>query len=152
MSTRAAESTVTVRPHKVRLVAIPSAVTVVVICVVAAVFLRSTPTGVLFRISDQIAMVGIGVVLAGLILLVTRPRLRADEDGVEIRNAVMTYRYPWSMVLAVSFPDGAAWARVELPEDENTPIMAIQAADGARAVQAMRELRDLRRRIGHLEG
>lgn len=150
MSTRA-ETPVVVRPRKVRRVAIPAAVVVLVVATVAAVLLRSTPTGVLFTISDQVAMVGIGVVLAGLILLVIRPRLWADADGLEVRNAIITYRYEWSDVLGVSFPDGAAWARVELPDDENTPIMAIQATDGAHAVQAMRELRDLRRRIGHLE-
>lgn len=142
---------VIVRPKRVRRVAIPCAIVVLASCVLAGVLLRNTPTGVIFSVSDQVAMVGIGVVLAGLIMLPMRPRLRADENGVEIRNPILTRRYEWSDVVDVSFPDGAAWARLELPDDEYEAIMAIQAVDGEHAVRAMRDLRSLRRRIGHLD-
>lgn len=43
----------------------------------------------------------------------------------------------------MSFPVGARWARVDLPDDEYTAIMAIQAVDKDRAVQAMDRLRAL---------
>lgn len=146
MSARTADSVV-VRPRKVRQVAIPAAIVLVVVFAVVAVLLRNTPTGVYFRISDQIAMAGLGVLLACGVLLLTRPRLLADMDGVEVRNIVTTQRYSWPLVQAISFPDGAAWARLELPEDEYVPVMAIQSTDGDRAVQAMRDLRELRRRV-----
>lgn len=138
---------VTVRPRKVRRVAIPIAAVLVVSFAVVGTLLRSTPTGVFFRVSDQVAMVGLGILLAGGVLLLIRPRLRADHEGVEIRNILGTQRYPWSVVQTVSFPDGAAWARLELPEDEYVPIMAIQAVDADYAVRAMRELRELRRQV-----
>lgn len=142
---------VVVRPHKIRRVVIPSAVVVFAACTVAGLLLRNSDTGVVFRVSDQFALIGIGAILAGCILLALRPRLRADDDGMEVRNSVSTHRFAWSEVLGVSFPDGASCARVELPADEYKPIVAIQAIDGERAVRAMRELRELRRRIGHLE-
>lgn len=145
------EATVVVRPRKIRRVAIPAAIVVLAACTVAGVLLQRSNTGVIFRVSDQVAMIGIGVILAACILLPLRPRLRADDEGMEVRNAVSTHRFSWSEVVAVSFPDGASCARVELPHDENKPIVAIQAIDGDRAVQAMRDLRELRRRIGHLE-
>ncbi|ASU79361.1 hypothetical protein CDG81_14890 [Actinopolyspora erythraea] len=143
---------VQVRPKRVRSVAVPAALVVFVVCGVAALMLRSTANGLLLTVSDQVAMVGIGAVLAGLILLSTRPRLRADESGVEVRNSILTRRYSWSDVRGVSFPEGATCARLELPDDEYEPITAIQSFDGEHAVRAMRDLRALRREIGHIDG
>jgi hypothetical protein len=140
-----AEHVVEVHPRKVRRVAIPAALTLVVVFTVAGVLLRNTPTGVYFRLSDQIAMIGIGVLAACGVLLLTRPRLRADAEGLEVRNVIGTQHIPWSVVEAITFPDNKAWARVELPDDEYVPILAIQATDGEHAVRAMRELRQLRR-------
>ncbi len=140
-------SGVEVRPRKVRMVAIPAAVVLVVAFAVVATLLRSTPTGAYFRISDQIAMAGLGVLLACGVMMLTRPRLRASTECIEIRNILGAQRYPWALVQTFSFPDGAPWARLELPEDEYVPIMAIQASDGTRAVRAMRELRELRRQV-----
>ncbi|SDK16138.1 PH domain-containing protein [Actinopolyspora mzabensis] len=143
---------VQVRPKRVRNVAVPAAIVVFVVCGVAAVMLRRTSNGLLLTVSDQVAMVGIGAVLAGLILLSLRPRLRADENGVEVRNSILTHRYSWSDVRGVSFPEGASCARLELPDDEYESISAIQSFDGEHAVRAMRDLRALRREIGHIEG
>ena len=43
----------------------------------------------------------------------------------------------------MSFPRGARWARVDLPDDEYIPVMAIQAVDKERAVEAMDNVRGL---------
>ncbi|HYS37837.1 MAG TPA: PH domain-containing protein [Pseudonocardiaceae bacterium] len=141
-----AADTMVVRPHKVRRIAIPVAVALVVIFVVVAVLLKSGSTGVRFGLSDQVSIAAIGVVLAGAVLLLIRPRLVADVEGVEVRNVLFGQKVPWSMIRAVSFPDGAPWARLELPHDEYVPVAAIQAADGERAVVAIRELRALLRK------
>jgi hypothetical protein len=108
---------------------------------VVALLLRNTPTGVYFRTSDQVAMVVVGLLLGGAALLFTRPRVRADASGVQVRNLLETRTLPWGLVRRVSFPDGAPWARLELPDDEYIAVMAIQAADGARAVEAIQALR-----------
>lgn len=129
------------RPRKARLVALAAAVVLVVVFVVVAVLLRQTPTGVYFRLSDQVAMVLLGLMLAGAALLFARPRVRAGAGGVEVRNLLGSRTLPWELVLRVSFPDGAPWARLELPDDEYIAVMAIQAADGQHAVQAIRALR-----------
>ncbi|TWG08294.1 PH domain-containing protein [Saccharopolyspora dendranthemae] len=139
--------TVDVRPRKVRRVAIPLAILLVGVFALVGTLLRSTPTGVVFNVSDQIAMGFLGLLLASGVMLLTRPRLRADAEGLEVRNIIGTQRIPWQLVQGVTFPDGAPWARVELPEDEYVPIMAVQATDGNHAVTAMRELRELRRSI-----
>ncbi|TDV49009.1 PH domain-containing protein [Actinophytocola oryzae] len=135
----------TAHPHKARIIAVAVAVFFVVVFVVVGLLLRSSSTGVTFYVSDQIAMIGIGLILALAALWFARPRVRADHDGVEVRNMLGTHRYRWAEVTSVSFPDGSPWARLELPADEYIPILAVQAIDGEHAVTAMRELRRLRR-------
>jgi len=132
------------RPFKVRVFASVAAVIVLAVFVVVALLLRRDGTGVSFYLSDQIAMVGVGVVLAGGAMLWARPRVRADREGIEVRNVLMAKRFAWRDI-ELTFPDGSAWARVELPDDEYVPVLAVQAIDGDRAVTAMRELRRLRR-------
>lgn len=129
------------RPRKVRGVAAAAAVLLVVVFTVIGVLLRRTDTGVYFRVSDQVAMVLLGLLLASAALLFARPRVRAGVDGVEVRNLLGSRILPWELVLRVSFPDGAPWARLELPDDEYIAVMAIQATDGPHAVQAIRALR-----------
>ena len=65
-----------------------AAVAVVAIFTAVASVLRTTDTGVVFRLADQVAMVLLGVLLAAGILLLARPRVRADAEGVEVRNTV----------------------------------------------------------------
>jgi hypothetical protein len=115
----------------------------VLVFVVLAVLLRSSATGVYFRLIDQLAMVGIGGILAGGALLLTRPRLRANASGVSVRNAFTERFVEWDLVRGLTFPDGAAWARIELPDDEYIPAMAIQANDREYAVNAVRKFREL---------
>ncbi|RKT56379.1 PH (Pleckstrin Homology) domain-containing protein [Saccharothrix australiensis] len=133
------------RPRKIRTVAVVSAVFLVAVFGVVGWLLGDTPTGVIFRTSDQVAMVLLGVLLAAGVLLLARPRVRADETGVEVRNVITARRFEWSEVLHVSFPDGASWARLELPDDEYVSIMAVQAVDREHAVAAVRALRELHR-------
>jgi hypothetical protein len=133
------------RPHKARAIAIAVAVFFVVALTTVAVLLRNSSTGANFYVSDQVAMAGIGLVLAGGALWFARPRVRADGDGVEVRNMLGARHFPWPEIESVSFPDGSPWARLELADDEYVPILAVQAIDGEHAVTAMRELRRLRR-------
>jgi Bacterial PH domain len=131
------------RPRRVLIAAWVGAVATVIGFAVPAAMLRASDTGVHFRVADQVAVLLLGVLIAAGILLLARPRVRADARGVEVRN-VGTSRYlAWEDVRAVSFPDGASWARLDLPYYEYVPVMAVQAVDGQRAVAAMRQLRAL---------
>ncbi|MEJ3654898.1 PH domain-containing protein [Actinomycetes bacterium KLBMP 9759] len=134
---------VVLRPRKVLIAAWVGAVAVVVVFAVLAVILRNTATGVYFTVADQVSVLLLGVFIAGGLLLVARPRVRADANGIEVRNILMTRTYPWTDVRRVAFPDGASWARLDLPDDEYIPVMAVQAVDGTRAVEGIRALRAL---------
>jgi Bacterial PH domain len=132
-----------VRPRRSIWVSAVIAVVMIVVFVTVGALLRRSDTGVYFQVADQVAMGLVGVLLAAGALLFARPRLRADAEGVQVRNVIGSHRLPWALVQRVSFPDGSPWARLDLPDDEYVPVMAIQAADGPRAVEAIRALREL---------
>jgi hypothetical protein len=134
---------VVVRPLRALIVSVVGAVLVLVLFTVVAVLLRISPTGVYFRLADQVSMVVLGVLLSGGLLLMARPRVRADAEGIEVRNIGGSRRLPWSMVRRIAFPDGASWARLELPDDEYLPMLAIQAVDRGHAVKGITRLREL---------
>jgi hypothetical protein len=139
----AGRDTVVLRPRKVLVSAWIGAVVVLALFVTIAVVLRNVPTGVNFRVADQVAMVVLGLLIAGGVLLLARPRVRADAAGIEVRNILATRYVPWELVVRVAFPDGASWARLDLPDDEYMSVLAIQAVDGRRAVDGITRLRAL---------
>ncbi|MFQ2874059.1 PH domain-containing protein [Mycobacterium sp. TY814] len=118
-----------------------AAVLLVVAHIAIGLVLKVGSSGVVFQTADQVAMGVLGVVLAGLALLFTRPRLRVGAAGLSVRNVFSDKLIPWGDVVGVSFPVGSRWARVDLPDDEYIPIMAIQSVDKERAVQAMDAVR-----------
>ena len=110
--------------------------------VAVGVLLKISSTGVIFQTADQVAIALLGAVIAGAVLLFARPRLRVGASGIAVRNLFGYKLIPWSDVAGVSFPRGARWARVDLPDDEYIPVMAIQAVDKDRAVDAMDAVRE----------
>jgi hypothetical protein len=132
-----------VRPHMTPYFAYGAAAVIVISAVAVGVLLKISSTGVIFQTADQIAMALLGVVIAGAVLLFARPRMRIGAPGVAVRNLFGYRLIPWSDVVGVTFPRGARWARVDLPDDEYVPVMAIQAVDKERAVDAMDRVRGL---------
>lgn len=144
---------VVARPRKARVIAGIVAVVLLAAFTVAGLLMLRTHTGAYFHLSDQLAMIGIGVFLAAGALWFARPRVRADAEGVEVRNMVSARHFRWAEIEGVSFPDGAPWARLEFENDEYVPLVAIQAIDGEHAVTAMRTLRQIRREaVEHAAG
>lgn len=140
---------VVLRPRVLLITAWVSAAVVVAIFAAVAYLLPDVDTGVYFRAADQASMLVLGLLIAGGLLLMARPRVRADAGGIEVRNVWATHWYPWPDVEGIAFPDGASWARIDLPDDEYLPVLAIQAVDRRLAVRGIRTLRGLRRDHGH---
>jgi hypothetical protein len=137
--------TLVIRPRRAAWMCSVLAAVLLAVFIVVAALLRQGDTGVRFQTSDQIAMVGIGILLAAGVMLFATSRVRADAEGIEVRNILVSRRFAWKDVLSVSFPDGASWARLELPDYEYHSVMAVQAVDRERAVEAVRALRRLHR-------
>ena len=137
-----------VRPVRIRWVAWLVAVAVFAFFAVGAALARVGSSGFTFRTSDQISMVVLGAILAAGALLFVRPRLRAGPGGVEVRATLVTRVVPWDDVVAVSFPDGVQFARLDLPDDEYLTVSALQAVDRAHAARGIAALRALHARHG----
>lgn len=137
------DETVVIRPRRAAWMGGVVALVMLAVFTVVAVLLRTSDTGVIFHLSDQIAMIGVGVLLAAAALSFATPRVRADADGIDVRNIGVGRHFDWSEVLSVSFPDGASFARLELPDDEYYALLAVQAVDRHHAVEAVRALRRL---------
>jgi hypothetical protein len=132
-----------VRPHLTPYFAYGAAALILAVHVAVGVLLKIASTGVIFQTADQVAIALLGAVIAGVVCLFARPRLRIGASGVAVRNLLGYRLIPWSDVVGVSFPVGARWARIDLPDDEYVPVLAIQAVDKNRAVDAMDRVRDL---------
>ncbi|MEU4240479.1 PH domain-containing protein [Actinoplanes sp. NPDC026619] len=138
--------TVTYRPRKIRWVAGSLAGGVVVLFTVISFGLHGSSgfeNSGQFERGDQTAMIGLGILLGLGILAFCRPRVIADADHIRIRNVVGGYDLPWSVVRAVRFDRNSPWAQLELADDEQVSIHALQAADKDYAVEGVRALRAL---------
>ncbi|NUS73668.1 MAG: PH domain-containing protein [Corynebacteriales bacterium] len=132
------------RPYKTRWVCWSLAITVVVLFSVVATALRGeTEGGGNFHLADQLAMVGLGFVFAGAILLFTRPRVIADSRRIQVRNIIGSHELEWALVRRVRFDDRSPWVTLDLADDDTLAVMAVQVADKGRAVEAVRGLRRL---------
>lgn len=134
---------VELRPHLTPLFVYPTALLIAAVHIVLGMLLKSSSSGVIFQTSDQVAMAVLGLVIAGGVLLFARPRLRVGPAGLSVRNLLGDRLIQWPEVVGVSFPAGSRWARVDLPDDEYVPVLAIQAVDKDRAVEAMDTVRSL---------
>lgn len=135
-----------VKPHLTPIFAYGAAALILAAHIVVGALLKVGSTGVFFRTYDQVAIAMVGVVIACFVSLFARPRLRVGPSGVAVRNLFGYRLFPWSEVVNVSFHRGARWARLDLPDDEYVPVMAIQAVDKGRAVESMEQVRALLQR------
>lgn len=131
------------RPGRLRQVCL--ALTVVVLAVFGglAMLLPTHGDEAVYGSADQAAFFGIGVLLAAGVLVFTRFRVRADERGVWVRNALGERFFPWELIVDVDLPDGATWAQLELHDDETVAVLAVQTSDGTDAVDVVIALRRL---------
>ncbi|MGY1702458.1 PH domain-containing protein [Geodermatophilus sp. SYSU D00766] len=143
-TTPAVPAAVTAVPRRLRLVCAVAAALVVGVMVVVAVLLTSSSTGVVsFGLADQVAVAGLGVFVGAGVLLVGASRVDADAAGVRVRNVLVRHELPWSVVRAVRFDRDSSWASLELANGDEVSVLAVQAADRERALDAVEGLRAL---------
>lgn len=114
------------------------------VMLVVAVTLPSSSTGVVaFGPADQVAIAGLGLILAVGIALLGRSRVDADAGGVRVRNVVFTRELSWRAVRAVRFDRKSPWASLSLENGDEMAVLAVQAVDREHAVRAVEGLRAL---------
>jgi hypothetical protein len=131
-------------PRRWRLLCASAAVVVAAVLTYVGVTLPQNATGVAsFDVADQVALVGLGLVFGAGLLALGRPRVDADERGIRVRNLAGERTVPWTAVRAVRFDRRFRWATLLLTNDDEFALLAIQGADGDRAVEAVEGLRAL---------
>ena len=144
MSGSASPSAVSVVPRRTRLLCGVAAAVVVGVALVVALSLKSSSTGVVqFRTVDQLAIFGLGVALGAALMGLGRSRVDADADGIRVRNVLVRHELPWTAVRSVSFARTSSWATLQLENDDEIALLAVQAGDKERAVRAVDALRAL---------
>ena len=136
---------VVAKPHRARIICwIVAPIVLVVFVLITTGLHGKTGDGPgTFQRGDSIAMIGLGVLAAGGVLLFTRPRVIADLEGVKVRNVFGSYEVSWDVVRTVTFGRGAPWLTLDLYDDDVLTVMAVQAADKDHAIRAARALRAL---------
>ena len=138
------------RPRRLRVVVV---VATIALLVVTAIGWWALPaeTRVLFSLSQRLTLLGLLFTLVGIIGIVASSSVRADDEGLRVRNGLRTHQVAWSQVHKILLRPGDPWGlllikpagavfRVDL-DAEKRMLMGIQAHDGALARLAVEELR-----------
>jgi hypothetical protein len=137
-------ASVAIVPRRLRQALALLAVVVVVVMGLVALSLPSTTNTVVdYGVVDQIAMAGLGLVLAAGVLFLGRSRVDAVTDGVRIRNLLVHHELPWTAVRAVRFDRKSYWGSLLLENGDEVSLLALQAFDGESAVRGVEGLRAL---------
>ncbi|MFJ9692048.1 PH domain-containing protein [Kitasatospora sp. NPDC101183] len=139
MSTPPVQYPVTWAPRRTRAVLLPVCVLLVALFAVLAVLLPES-----WQLNDRLMMVMSGVLFACVGLMLARPRVSADAQGVTVVNFVRTRRLAWAEIVRVNFRQGDPWATLDLADGTSLAAVGIQSGVGKdRAIADARALRDL---------
>lgn len=130
------------RPLGVRIAGTVSGVLLVVL--VAAAWIAFGPhLRAKFTALQLLTLVFLGAIALGVWFALMRCRVSATTAGVTVVNGYRRRDFEWAEIVSVSLRRGAPWATADLSNGETVSLIAIQGADGRRAISAVRELRVL---------
>lgn len=97
-----------------------------------------------WQLNDRVAMIVSGLVFATIGLMLARPRVSADAEGVTVVNFVRSRRLAWPEIVRVNFRAGDPWVTLDLSDGTALAAVGIQPAGGREwSIKAARALRDL---------
>lgn len=134
---------VTWRPRITTIIAYGMATVMVVGSILLAVVLPEQ-----FKVPDRVGMVVFGLAVAGVLHLLGRLRVRADEQGITVVNALRVHRFEWAEVLDVTMVEGDPWPKLDLADGNSLGAMGIQSTERERSHRAVAQLTALIRERG----
>jgi Bacterial PH domain len=130
------------------------------ICILAVIGWLLLPADIraLFPLTHRLSLLAIWAFLIATMGALASSYVRADAQGLQIRNVFRVHRVPWGQVHKIILRPGDPWAQVLLkpadgqpfeadPDADRRSLMGIQAVDGPRATAAVNELRVRHRRF-----
>ncbi|WP_043683322.1 PH domain-containing protein [Streptomyces xylophagus] len=136
---------VTFRPGRTRAVLLTAGVAIFVVITTVAMLLEQLTPG------EKLSFVFTGAVLFGVLALLARVKVVADESGVTVVNIVSSRRLEWAEILQVNLRPGDPWVFLNLSDGTSLPVLGIQpgiakerAIADARTLRALTEDRSTR--------
>ncbi|MFJ2935878.1 PH domain-containing protein [Streptomyces sp. NPDC087219] len=127
---------VTFRPGRTRVVLITMSVAIFAVISVVAVLLERLGPG------ERASFFLTAALLSGGLLLLSRPKVVADDEGVTVVNITRTRRLAWAEILKVNLRPGDPWVFLDLSDGTSLPALGIQP--GIAKESAIRDARALR--------
>lgn len=91
---------------------------------------------------ERLSFVFTAALLSGVLVLLSRPKVVADDEGVTVVNITRTRRLAWAEILKVNLRPGDAWVFLDLSDGTSLPALGIQPGIAKEA--AIRDARALR--------
>ncbi|MEU8620283.1 PH domain-containing protein [Streptomyces sp. NPDC048623] len=127
---------VTFRPGRTRAVLLTLGATIFVVVSALGLILDPMHPG------ERASFVLTATLFLGVMVLLSRPKVVADDEGVTVVNITRKRRLAWAEVLRVNLRPGDAWVFLDLSDGTSLPALGIQP--GIAKEQAIRDARALR--------
>ncbi|WP_031084704.1 PH domain-containing protein [Streptomyces sp. NRRL WC-3549] len=126
----------TFRPTRTRVVLLTVGVAMFAVITAIALILENLSPG------ERTSFVFVALLFFGVLALLSRPRIVADESGVTVVNITRTRRLAWAEILRVNLRAGDPWVFLDLSDGTSLPALGIQP--GIAREHAIRDARTLR--------
>lgn len=127
---------VTFRPARTRVVLLTAAVAMFVVISTVGMMLDRLGPG------ERASFVFTAALFAGVLVMLSRPKVVADDEGVTVVNITSSRRLAWAEILRVNLRPGDPWVFLDLSDGTSMPALGIQP--GIAKEQAIRDARALR--------
>jgi hypothetical protein len=138
------------RPARTRVVLLVAGVAIFVVITTVAMLLEQLGPG------ERLTFVSTAALFLGVLLLLSRPKVVADETGVTVVNIASRRHLDWAEILKVNLRPGDPWVFLDLSDGTSLPVLGIQpgiakqrAIEDARTLRALAEARTIREPGGH---
>ncbi|MDV5144358.1 PH domain-containing protein [Streptomyces sp. SBC-4] len=127
---------VTFRPGRTRAVLLTVGTVMFVVITAVALMLERLGPG------ERVSFVFTAALLFGVLIMLSRPKVVADDEGVTVVNITRTRRLAWAEILKVNLRPGDPWVFLDLSDGTSMPVLGIQPGIAKEA--AIRDARALR--------
>ncbi|MEU9319510.1 PH domain-containing protein [Streptomyces sp. NPDC048295] len=127
---------VTFRPTRTRVVLLTVGAAMFLVITAVAMTLEQLSPG------ERVSFVFTALLFFGVLALLSRPKIVANEDGVTVVNLTRTRQLSWAEILRVNLRVGDPWVFLDLSDGTSMPALGIQP--GIAKQQAIRDARTLR--------
>ncbi|MEU8522159.1 PH domain-containing protein [Streptomyces sp. NBC_01216] len=127
---------VTFRPGRTRAVLLTVGAAMFTVITAVALMLEKLGPG------ERASFILTAALFLGVLALLSRPKVVADDDGVTVVNITRTRRLAWAEILRVNLRPGDPWVFLDLSDGTSMPALGIQP--GIAKQQAIRDARALR--------